>query len=135
LESPTVRDELMRYLSRGYQPVIEGDIDGDSAEAAAIDAQNPRFARAGVGRAVARTIFLGSVPGKATQGIEDTRIRLGAARPGESVATYNDALGHLLRRLQFLYTSGGGRFWFEIRPNLTRTASDRMSRCTEDEVF
>lgn len=135
LESPTVRDELMRYLSRGYQPVIEGDIDGDGSEAATIDAQNPRFARAGAAGAVARTIFLGSVPGKATQGIEDTRIRLGAARPDESVATYNDALSRLAQRLQFLYSSGSGRYWFEVRPNLTRTASDRMSRCSDDDAL
>lgn len=135
LESPVVRDELMRYLAGGYQSVIEGDIDGDGAEATAIDAENPRFARAGAARAAARTIFLGSVPGKATQGIEDTRVRLGAVRPAESVATYNDAIGRLSQRLQFLYGSGTGRYWFEVRPNLTRTASDRMSRCSDDDVF
>lgn len=135
LESPVVRDELMRYLSAGYQSVIAGDIDGAGAEATAIDAANPRFARAGAARAAARTIFLGSVPGKATRGLEDTRIRLGAVRPGESVATYNDAIGRLTQRLQFLYSSGTGRYWFEVRPNLTRTASDRMSRVAEDEVF
>jgi predicted AAA+ superfamily ATPase len=135
LESPTVRDEIMRYLPRGFQSVIEGDIDGDGAEATAIDAANPRFARVGAARSVARTIFLGSVPGKATQGIEEVRIRLGAARPGESVATYNDATGRLAQRLQFLYGSGSGRYWFEVRPNLTKTASDRMSRYTEQDVF
>src|SRR5581483_2155530 len=69
LESSMVRDEIMRYLPRGFQSVIEGDIDGERAEAPAIDAQNPRFARPAAARAVARTIFLGSVPGKATQGI------------------------------------------------------------------
>jgi predicted AAA+ superfamily ATPase len=135
LESPTVRDELMRYLDRGFQSVIEGDIDGAGAEATQIDAQNPRFAKPAAGRSVARTIFLGSVPGKATQGIEDTRIRLGAARPGEAIATYNDVLGRLMQRLQFLYGSGSGRYWFEVRPNLTKTASDRMSRCTDDDAF
>jgi hypothetical protein len=135
LESPTVRDEVMRYLDRGFQPVIESDIDGAGAEATQIDAANPRFGRVAAARAVARTIFLGSVPGKATTGIEDTRIRLGAVRPGESVSTYNDALGRLNQRLQFLYGSGSGRYWFEVRPNLTRTASDRMSRYTEADVF
>lgn len=135
LESSLVRNDLMRYLPQGFLPVIQGDIDGDGAEATTIDQVNPRFGRVGAARAVARTVFLGSVPGKATQGIEEVRIRLGAARPGESVATYNDALGRLSQRLQFLYGSGGGRYWFEIRPNLTKTASDRMSRYSEDDVF
>ncbi len=135
LEAPAVRDEVMRYLDRGFQPVIESDIDGPHATATAIDAASPRYGRVQAARAVARTIFLGSVPGKATQGLEDVRVRLGAALPGESVSTYNDALSRLTQRLQYLHGSPSGRYWFEVRPNLNRTHSDRMSRYTDDEVY
>ncbi|MEZ4494699.1 MAG: DUF499 domain-containing protein [Dehalococcoidia bacterium] len=133
---PVVREELMRYLSPAFQAVIDSDVDGASSESVHIDLSNPRFGRIGAARAAARTILLGSVPAadKGTPGIEDVRIRLGAARPGESVATYNDVLGRLRDRLQFLH-GAGTRYWFEIRPNLNKTVADRISRVTEEEVF
>lgn len=134
LAAPGVRDELLRYIDPRFRPVMETDIDGPEAAATAIDTANPRFGRVHAARAVARTIFLGSVPGKATQGIEGVRVRLGAVWPGESVSTYNDALGRL-GQLQYLHSSPGGRYWFDIRPNLNRTATDRMSRITDDEVY
>ncbi len=134
LAAPVVREELLRYIDPRFRPVMETDIDGPEAAATAIDLANPRFGRVHAARAVARTIFLGSVPGKATQGIEDVRVRLGAVWPGESVSTYNDALGRL-EQLQYLHRSPGGRYWFDIRPNLNRTAADRMSRITDDEVY
>ncbi|HMO54395.1 MAG TPA: hypothetical protein PJ994_07825, partial [Tepidiformaceae bacterium] len=85
-------------------------------------------------RSLARTIFLGSVPGKAVAGIEENRVLLGAARPGESVSVYNDALGRLRARLQFLHGSEG-RYWFGVHPNLNKTVTDRMGRISEDDVF
>ena len=124
---PVIREELMRHLPAPFQSVIDSDIEGPSAEAVRIDAENPRFGKVGAARALARTILLGSVPGKVTPGIEDVRIRLGAARPGEPIATYNDALGRLRERLQYLHGTGS-RYWFEVRPNLNRTVADRMSR-------
>jgi predicted AAA+ superfamily ATPase len=131
---PVVREELMRYLPPAFQSVIDSDIEGPTSEAVHIDASNPRFGKVGAARAAARTILLGSVPGKATPGIEDVRIRLGTARPGEPVATYNDVLGRLRDRLQFLH-GAGSRYWFEVRPNLNKTVADRISRVAEDDVY
>jgi predicted AAA+ superfamily ATPase len=131
---PVVREELMRYLPPPFQAVIDSDIEGAAAEALLIDGQNPRFGRFGVARASARTILLGSVEGKATPGIEDQRIRLGTARPGESIATYNDVLGRLRDRLQFLH-GAGSRYWFEVRPNLNKSVADRISRVRDDDVY
>jgi len=134
IDLPEVREELMRYLPPQFQSVIDSDIEGPSSGAVRLDAQNPRFGRVGAARACARAILLGSVPGKATKGIEDVRIRLGAARPGETIATYNDALNRLRDQLQYLHV-GGSRYWFEVRPNLNQALADRMSRITEDDVF
>ncbi len=131
---PAVREELMRYLPPAFQAVLDSDIEGVTSEAVQIDASNPRFGKVGAARAAARTILLGSVPGKATPGIEDVRIRLGAARPGEPVATYNDVLGRLRDRLQFLH-GAGSRYWFEVRPNLNKTVADRVSRISEDDSY
>jgi predicted AAA+ superfamily ATPase len=134
LYAPRVRDELLRYLNDQWNAVL-AEVDGEDAEAARIDNENQRFGQVQAARRLARAAFLGSVPYKATKGIEDVRIRLGVVQPGESISTYNDALGRLQQRLQFLYTSGQGRFWFDVQPNLTRTVADRSSRISDDDVY
>jgi hypothetical protein len=111
------------------------EIDGQNSETARIDSENQRFGQLQAARRLARAAFLGSVPYKATRGIEDVRIRLSVVQPDEPISTYNDALGRLQQRLQFLYTSGQGRYWFDVQPNLTRTVADRSSRISENEIF
>src|SRR5919108_2071196 len=83
-----------------------------------------------------RTLFLGRAPHHAQQrvrGIEDVRVRLGVAQPGESVAVFNDALARLSDRLTYLY-SGNHRYWYDTHPNLRRTAEDRASRLEGQEA-
>lgn len=133
LHEPRVRDELLRYLNDQWSPVLN-EVDGPNSEATRIDSDNQRFGQIQAARRLARAVFLGSVPFKATRGIEDVRIRLGVVQPDESISTYNDALGRLQQRLQFLYTSGQGRYWFDVQPNLTRTVADRSSRISDNEV-
>jgi predicted AAA+ superfamily ATPase len=134
LYAPRVRDELLRYLNDQWTAVLN-EVDGPDSEAARIDNENQRFGQLQAARRLTRAIFLGSVPYKATKGIEEVRLRLGVVQPNEPISTYNDALGRLQQRLQFLYTSGQGRYWFDVQPNLTRTVADRSSRVSDDEVF
>lgn len=75
------------------------------------------------------------MPFKATRGIEEVRVRLGVVQPGEPISTYNDALARLEKRLQYLYSSGEGRYWFDVQPNLIRTHADRSSRISDDDVL
>ncbi len=56
------RNELTYYLSAGWDPVIERDIDGERAEAAELENREPRFGQVNAARRVARTLFLGSAP-------------------------------------------------------------------------
>ena len=142
LDAPKVRDELTRYLSEGWNSVVDRDIDGDRSEPLQIDKANPRMGRLMAARRVARTIFLGSAPSVREQrvrGIEDVRVRLGVAEPGTEVSVYNDALGRLAARLTHLYASNG-RYWYDLPPNLRRTVADRAERLkgkpelVEDEI-
>ena len=112
-----VRDELMRYLNDQWNAVID-EADGEDSEAVRIDNENQRFGQVQAARRLTRSVFFGSIPYKATRGIDEVRVRLGVVQPDESISTYNDALGRLQQRLQFLYTSGQGRFWFDVQPNI-----------------
>lgn len=136
LDAPRVREELTRYLDEGWNGVVDTDVDGEGAEPAAIDRENPRLGQAAAARRVARAIFLGSAPSVREQqvrGIEDVRVRLGAVQAGESVALFNDALARLQERLTYLY-GDGRRLWYDTRPNLNRTVADRAGRLENWQV-
>ena len=136
LDVPRVREELLRYLPDGWNAVVDNDVDGAGAAPRAIDADNSRFGAISAARRVARTIFMGSAPHvrqQTARGIEDVRMRLGVAQPGESVAIFNDATGRLADRLTHLY-AGAGRYWYDTRPNLRRTMEDRAVNLEPEEV-
>ena len=130
--------ELTNYLSPGWDPVVERDVDGDRAETTAIENQDTRLGSVQACRRTARTIFLGSAPTTASQmvrGIELERIVLGVVQPGQQVGIYKDALRRLGDRLHYL-NSGNNRFWFDTRPNLRREMEERKRRFQDkEEVF
>lgn len=135
LYNSRVKQELTRYLGDAWNAVVDSDVDGEHAASARVD-DVPRMGQIQAGRRVARTIFLGSVPTKATRGIEDIRIKLGVVQPGEQIAVYADALGRLRETLTYLYSSGsGGRYWFAVQPNLNRTVADRAGKLEDLEVW
>lgn len=134
------RNELVYYLPVGWDAVLERDIDGDRSETVELDIKEPRFGALNAARRVARTLFLGTAPsssGSATQkgirGIDRARVLLGCLQPGQSAATFSDALNRLCDRLHYLNSSGDKvhdttRFWFDTRANLRREMEDRKSR-------
>ena len=136
LDEMTVREELTRYLSEGWNTVIETDIDGPRSAPFRLDSENPRLGQVMASRRVARSIFLGSAPSVKEQrvrGIEDVRVRLGVVQPGEAVSVFNDALGRMLDHLTHLYGSNQ-RYWYDLPPNLRRTVEDRATQIAHDDV-
>ncbi|HEX9839056.1 MAG TPA: hypothetical protein VGA72_06910, partial [Anaerolineales bacterium] len=92
---------------------------------------------------VARTVFMGSAPtsaGQRIRGLEEVRVKLGCAQPGETIATFGDALRRLSEQLSYLY-SDGSRYWFDTHITINRTAADRAAiyerkpELVEDEII
>ena len=130
------KSELLSYLPAGWDPVIEGDVDGDNSEAHSIDVSQPRFGKELAARKVARTIFLGSAPGsqnKLKLGIDKKHILLGVVEPNQSVATYSDALDHLSGKLHYL-NIGNENYWFDTRPNLIKEMEERKKRFDNNDI-
>ena len=136
------RNELTCHLANGWDAVIEGDIDGERAEATEFESKEPRFGAIHAARRVARTIFLGTAPSSVatkaggTRGLERSRVLLGCFQPGQVSSTYSDALNRLSDRLHYLNTGGDKaqdttRFWFDTRANLRREMEDRKRRFHE----
>jgi len=125
-----VRNELIKYLPSGWDPIVDKDIDGAHSEPGKIDSNTPTLGSLQACRRAARTIFLGSAPstsGENVRGIGVERVRLGCAQPGQPPGRYDDALKRLSDQLHYLYT-GKERFWFDQRTNLRREMEDRAQR-------
>ena len=136
IASPVVSSELTRYLEEGWTPVIETDIDGPNALPLRLDRENPNLGRYSATRRVARTIYLGSAPIQqaANRGIDDRTIKLGCVQPGETPATFGDALRRLTDQATYLYVDGQ-RYWYSLQPSVTRLARDRaVSHFSDDDV-
>lgn len=138
IDDSRVQFELTRYLSENWPPIIERDIDGPSSTPARIDDENPNLGRYQATRRVARTIYLGSAPttDRANAGLEDRRIKLGCAVPGESPAVFGDALRRLASSATYLF-SDGPRYWYSTTPTVAKLADDRAEqlRREPDRVY
>ena len=134
LADRAVKQQMIGYLNEMWNSPLDGDIDGAGSEAAKVDGETPRYGQLQASRRLTRTVFLGSAPASQQQGIEYSRILLGAIQPGESSALYGDALRALSSRLSFLYWSES-RYWFDTKPNLNRVAADRLAGVDLDDAW
>ena len=141
LYDSTARSDLSSYLKPGWDSVIDGDIDGDKAEATELEHKEVRFGQLNAARRVARTLFLGTAPSSVatkpgTRGLDRARVLLGCLQPGQPSAVYSDALNRLADTLHFLNSTGDKaadttRFWFDTIANLRREMEDRKGRFDE----
>jgi hypothetical protein len=132
-----IKNELIRYLPTGWEPVLDRDVDGPKSMTAQIDKNDTRFGSIHAARRVSRSIFLGSAPttsGQRIRGINAEHIRLGCVQPGQSAGTYDDAVRRLNDKLYYLY-SGNERYWYDTQTNLRREAEDRMFRFKDKELL
>ena len=136
VDDPAVQFELTRYLEDQWVPVLEKDIDGSNSLPLKLDRENPNFGRYSATRRVARTLYLGSAPTlRATnKGLDDRQIKLGCVQPGETVATFGDALRRLNGQATYLYEDGK-RYWFSTQPSVNRLAESKAAQLSDDDVM
>jgi len=133
MDDPQVQSELTRYLEDNWLPVIDKDVDGTHSLPLSLDRNNPNLGRYSACRRVTRTVYMGSAPTlrAANRGLEDRRVKLGCVQPGESVATFGDALRRLTDQATYLYIDGN-RYWVSTQPNVNRTAQERAEQLLSD---
>jgi predicted AAA+ superfamily ATPase len=135
VDDPSVQFELTRYMEDHWVPVLEKDVDGSNSLPLLLDRDNPNLGRYSACRRVARTVYLGSAPMQraANRGLDDRRIKLACVQPGETVATFGDALRRLTDAATYLYVDGK-RYWYSTVPTVTRLAEDRASQLSDHDV-
>jgi predicted AAA+ superfamily ATPase len=136
IDDPNVQEELTRYVDDHWMPVIERDVDGPSSVPLSLDRENPNFGRYSACRRVARTIYMGSAPTLHTKspGLDVRSIKLGCAQPGETVATFGDALRRLTDSAMHLYVDRS-RYWYSTQASVTRLAQDRAGQFDIADVW
>lgn len=141
LDMPNVRDELVRHLPDTWNSIIDREVDGKDSIPFQKDRANIRYGQKLAARRISRTIMLGSAPSTSAlrdqgiRGLETSRILLGVAQPGETIADFKDALNTLHGALSYLYNNlNGNRFWYDTKPTLRKTAEDRASQISEADV-
>ena len=131
-----VQSELTRYLPDPdpWRPILESDVDGARSLPWRLDRElSGSLGKFQICRRVARTIWMGSAPVSkaANYGIEDRRIKLGCAIPGEQLAQFGDALRRLSDVATYLY-SDGPRYWYATQPTVTKLAEERAEQFRRD---
>ena len=133
IDDPRVQSELTSYLPDRWVPIIEADVDGLNSLPLRMDGQFSNLGKVNACRRVARTVFLGSAPLKdaARKGMDDRRVKLGCALPGETVAIFGDALRRLAGEATYLYQDGS-RVWYDTQPTVAKLARDRAGQLERD---
>ena len=136
LEDPALADEFTRLLAQSggnWAPVVQ-ETDSHGSRTDEIDRKSKQFVEVGgAARRIARTVFLGSATGGAFKGITTRQIHLGVVEPGQTVSTYNDALGRMTGNLYYLYHLDD-RYYFHTQENLNKVAIDRADQYTDEEI-
>jgi len=128
MDDGAVKSEMTRYLHDVWEPIISEDVDGPSSLPLELDRNTPNLGRYSACRRVARTLYIGTAPGAEgnNPGIDDRSVRLGCAQPGESAATFGDALRRIGERATHIHQDGN-RYWLSTKANLNRVAEDRAN--------
>jgi hypothetical protein len=136
LATSAVNSELSQYLEDSWKAVIDADVDGERSEPARIDKEKPLLGKRSVTKRLARTVFVGAAPtiGTAQKGLEQQRVFLGTAVPGDTIGNFHTALNQLGDRATYFY-SGSGKYWYDRQANITRSARDHAERIPQEDVW
>ena len=133
LDDPVFSSEFDKLLAGRWDPVFT-EADSNSGRADLIDQSRNIFSEyGGAARRIARTVFLGSCPGRSIVGIDATRIHLGVAQPGHRISTYTEALSEMRGSLYYFYVDDN-RHYFHTEENLNKVAIDRAIEFNNREL-
>ena len=122
--------ELTRNLDHAWQPILDTRHRRTCVGAATrLTGPFRTWAGTAAARRAARAVFLASAPraGSANRGVEIQRVKLACTLPGESVATYGDALNRLTDRSSYLYVEGA-RYWYGTQASVARRARELVEQ-------
>ena len=133
LDEPRVNQVLTQYLDDSWKPIIDADIDGESAVSNKIDNDRPNLGQRHVTRRIARAIFMGSAPRlrSTRKGLEKQYLWLGVAIPGDAIGNFGSALDLMSQRSTYFFEEQG-HYWFDTQASASKTAKDYSDRMRDE---
>ena len=131
-----IANKTTQFLPNGWSAILGLEIDGPESKPAQIDKADARLGAIQASVRVARAIFVGSAASSSAQtvrGIAEKQILLGCALPGQELSFYCDAIRKMRERLQYLFCQNE-RYWYDTRPNLSRTMAEYKARVKQSTV-
>lgn len=110
LDTPNVRDELVRHLPDTWNSIIDREVDGKDSIPFQKDRANIRYGQKLAARRISRTIMLGSAPSTSAlrdqgiRGLETSRILLGVVQQEKLLQILRMLLIHFMVRCH-IYTT------------------------------
>lgn len=133
LDEPRVNQVLTQYLEDAWKPIIDADIDGESAVSNRIDNDRPNLGQRHVTRRIARAIFMGSAPRlrSTRKGLEKQYLWLGIAMPGDAIGNFGSAIDLMAQRSTYFFEEQG-HYWFDTQASASKTAKDYADRMRDE---
>lgn len=125
LADDKVRAGIIEPLDKAYDGVLAGEVAGDTARPAQLEARGGTMGQARAATRAATATFLATAPfGPTNPGYEIARIRLACAIPDEQPSLFGEALRRMQETAAYLYHDGD-RYWFSTQPTLNQIVDDR----------
>lgn len=134
LNHDEIRNELVELVDREFRNVLEADIVGKGANAPLLDKENGGDHEVySVAQGLATIAFLYTLEkGRMSVGVSENELHLGIARPNLSKSVIFDSMRSLGAKLHFIQVDGG-RYKFDIHPNLPGIIHDIKTRSVIDD--
>lgn len=133
--SAAVTSEFMQYVEPSWRAVIDTDVEGENANAVAVDRERQVLGKRHTTVRLARALFIASAAthSSAHKGVSAPDLFLGVAVPGDVLGNFNSALSLLEGRATYVFHDSS-RHWLDIAPSLNRMARDRATMLDSDDV-
>lgn len=131
-----IANKTTQFLPNGWSAILGLEIDGEGAKTLLIDKVDARLGAIHASVRAARAIFMGSAASSGAQslrGVTEKQILLGCALPGQELSFYCDAIRKMRESLQYLFCQNE-HYWYDTRPNLSRTMNDYKARIKKSDV-
>lgn len=131
-----IANKTTQFLPTGWSVILGLEIDGKDSRPARLDRDDARLGAINASVRAARSIFMGSAASSSAQtvrGVVEKQVFLACALPGQELSFYGDAIRKMREKLQYLFCQNE-RYWFDTRPNLSRTMMEYKSHIRLSEA-
>ncbi|HDH91407.1 MAG TPA: ATP-binding protein [Candidatus Aenigmarchaeota archaeon] len=126
-----IQEELIKCIGDEFRGAIALDIEKN-----AVDIDNELigdFAKYGLAKAIATSIFLHTGTAEGKKGVSLPSIRLCVLLEKDANPIISDIMNRLIRNLWYLYFEGDF-YWFSAQPNINKIHIDKKETVTSEEI-